>query len=152
MSLHPTTKVVESPLLILHWHQCKLFSLQFCPGNVNFQPDLMSLHYLRAHSLITTWHHTAPCKEMSDDARNQITSAVQHYMEQLLQAWLVFSGAVPYRCGDTISVPGATSSSVSPDIWHQISSCRLVLTVKFMNGKYQSTLLIHFTTYVSTKS
>ena len=104
------------------------------------------------HTLIATWHDAAPCKEMSDNTRNEITSTVQHCTEQILPAWLICLGPVPYRCGDAVSVPGATSSSASPDIWHRIPSHRLVLTVKFMNGNYQSTFLIPFTIYVSTKN
>lgn len=69
-----------------------------------------------------------------------------------LSQQLICLGPVPYQCGDATSVPAATSSTASPDIWHHISSHRLVLTVKFMNGNYQSTFLIPFTTYESAKN
>lgn len=145
--LHPTAKIVKSPPLILHWQQWGLFPLQLCSGNGTFQPDLMSLHYPRAHSRC----HVAPHSTLRRDER-QRQKQDKRRSEKLLPARIVCSGPVPYRCGDTVSVPGATSSSANPDIWHWISSHRVALTVKFMNGNYQSMFLVPFTTYVFTEN
>lgn len=65
------------------------------------------------HTLSASWHH-----EWQHQKRDRQQSAALHWATS---PRLICLGLVPYQCGDTFSVPGETSFTASPDIWHRIS-------------------------------
>lgn len=149
--LHPTAKIVWSPLLIWHWQRWWLFPLQFCTGNGYFQPDLTSLHYLRSHLQFCTVLCSSIWRdEQQHQEQDRQCGATLHQTASPSTAHLLGSCAIPmwWPCFCSWSnliqyQPRHLAQNLIIQAWVSYWNLWMVITSPF---------LIPLTTYVSTEN